>query len=85
MNIKELVPAVPIPYQIELFAFPDPDLPSASSIRIQIQKSALEKGLPIKMVKDAGRTQVPRGSLTVLAIIGPESTTTELTGHLKLL
>ncbi|TPX68520.1 hypothetical protein SpCBS45565_g03050 [Spizellomyces sp. 'palustris'] len=37
---------------------------------IQIQKSALEKGLPIKMVKDAGRTQVPRGSLTVLAIIG---------------
>ncbi len=48
--------------------------------------AAKRKGLPTCTVHDAGRTQIPAGSLTVGAV-GPGSSEEidELTGHLKLL
>ena len=47
---------------------------------------ASERGVAHHLVRDAGHTQIPSGSPTVLAL-GPaeESTLDELTGHLKLL
>ncbi|PFH32320.1 putative peptidyl-tRNA hydrolase [Besnoitia besnoiti] len=51
-----------------------------------LSKAAKEKGLNAYAVCDAGRTQVPAGSYTVLAIgPGPEDLIDEVTGHLKLL
>ncbi|PHJ24937.1 peptidyl-trna hydrolase [Cystoisospora suis] len=48
--------------------------------------AAQRKGLNTYAVCDAGRTQIPAGSLTVLAIgPGPEDAINEITGHLKLL
>jgi PTH2 family peptidyl-tRNA hydrolase len=51
-----------------------------------LQKEAQRRGIPSHIVHDAGHTQIPRGSATVLAL-GPfdESVLDELTGHLKLL
>ena len=47
---------------------------------------AKQQDVPFHLVRDAGHTQIPKGSLTVLAL-GPydESTLDGLTGHLKLL
>ena len=52
----------------------------------EILKKAESAGLNIIKIHDAGRTQIPAGSLTVGAI-GPagEAELDELTGHLKLL
>ena len=51
-----------------------------------LQKEAKRRGIPTHIVHDAGHTQIPRGSATVLAL-GPfdEIALDELTGHLKLL
>ena len=48
--------------------------------------AAKDAGLATNRIRDAGKTQIPSGSLTVGAI-GPaiESELDELTGHLKLL
>lgn len=43
-------------------------------------------GMPYYIVHDAGRTQIPAGSQTVLAIgPAPKSTVDKITGHLRLL
>ncbi|KAL6073921.1 Peptidyl-tRNA hydrolase PTH2 [Balamuthia mandrillaris] len=50
---------------------------------LQAQASSL--GLPTHIVSDAGRTQVERGTRTVLAILGPKSQVDQVTGQLRLL
>lgn len=47
---------------------------------------ARQRDIPVHLVRDAGHTQIPKGSATVLAL-GPfgEEILDELTGHLKLL
>lgn len=52
----------------------------------EVQRRAEELGLRNQPVFDAGNTQVPRGSLTVLGI-GPdnEEKINQVVGHLKLL
>lgn len=52
----------------------------------KIQSRASELGVKHEAIMDAGNTQVPRGSLTVLGI-GPakEETLSQIVGHLKLL
>ena len=51
-----------------------------------LMHQAQHQDAPIHLVRDAGHTQIPKGSLTVLAL-GPydESTLDGLTGHLNLL
>ena len=51
-----------------------------------LRQEAQRRGIPFHLVQDAGHTQIPKGSSTVLAI-GPfdEDVLDELTGHLKLL
>eukprot|EP00802_Teleaulax_amphioxeia_P030418 Tamp_32978.p1 GENE.Tamp_32978~~Tamp_32978.p1 ORF type:complete len:192 (+),score=30.35 Tamp_32978:55-576(+) len=52
----------------------------------EIEKRAVAKGLVTYFVTDAGRTQIPAGSRTVLAIgPAPEKEFEGLTSHLKLL
>lgn len=46
---------------------------------------ARDRELPCYIVQDAGRTQVPAGSYTVLAIFGRIDAVDEVTGSLKLL
>lgn len=50
-----------------------------------MEKIAQEKDLPSYLVEDAGRTQIPSGSLTVLSIIGKVEDVNSVTGKLKLL
>ena len=55
-------------------------------VLFQLQKTAKELGMITYLVADAGRTQIPAGSRTVLAIgPAPNSMFEGLTGHLKLL
>lgn len=55
-----------------------------SSIR-QVQNTARRLGLMTSVVHDAGHTQVPSGSLTVIGVgPGPADLIDEATGHLKL-
>ncbi|MCU4753450.1 aminoacyl-tRNA hydrolase [Halobacteria archaeon AArc-curdl1] len=51
----------------------------------ELADKARTKGIPSQMVRDAGRTEVERGTVTALAI-GPadESEVDSLTGHLPL-
>ena len=51
-----------------------------------LRQGARRRNVPVHLVHDAGHTQVPSGSPTVLAL-GPydEDVLDELTGHLKLL
>ena len=60
-------------------------IPDGSSFE-SLMKQAQEHEIPFHLVRDAGHTQIPKGSSTVLAL-GPydESTLDGLTGHLKLL
>ena len=52
---------------------------------IQIAEHARSLGLPVSLVRDAGRTQIAPGSKTVLGV-GPGDATLidQVTGHLKL-
>lgn len=52
---------------------------------LEMEKIAQEKDLPSYLVEDAGRTQIPSGSLTVLSIIGKVEDVNSVTGKLKLL
>ena len=52
----------------------------------ELEQKALAKNLITKKIRDAGRTQVEPGSITVLGIgPGPVSVINEVTGKLKLL
>jgi PTH2 family peptidyl-tRNA hydrolase len=53
---------------------------------LEIRDKAKNKNLPYYLVRDAGRTQIPSGSVTVCAI-GPARVKEidEVTGHLSLL
>ena len=50
-----------------------------------IRNIALSRNIPIFCVKDAGKTQIPAGSFTVLALFGSDEELDGITGHLKLL
>tara|TARA_B100001996_G_C18587569_1_gene564775 strand:- start:127 stop:534 length:408 start_codon:yes stop_codon:yes gene_type:complete len=53
---------------------------------LQLKKKAEQSGLPAVKIRDAGRTQIPAGSLTIVAI-GPslKEDLETITGDLKLL
>ena len=53
---------------------------------LELEKKAKKIGLQTAVINDAGKTQIPNGSLTVVAF-GPdeEEKLSTLTGHLKLL
>lgn len=46
---------------------------------------AEKEGLPFTVIQDAGHTQIPSGSQTVLAIFGLVKDVDKVTGQLKLL
>lgn len=52
---------------------------------LELHALALSLELPTYLVQDAGRTQVPAGSQTVLAIMGEEELVNQVTGQLKLM
>jgi PTH2 family peptidyl-tRNA hydrolase len=52
---------------------------------VALAKRAEAAGLPYSAIHDAGRTQIPSGSHTVLAIFGLSGQVDKVTGHLKLL
>lgn len=47
---------------------------------VQLEKKCEAAGLTTYLVEDAGRTQIPSGSRTVLAVFGPVSKVDALTG-----
>ncbi|VDI03241.1 peptidyl-tRNA hydrolase, PTH2 family, partial [Mytilus galloprovincialis] len=52
---------------------------------LKIAREARSLGLNASLVKDAGRTQIAPGSITVTGIgPGPEELVNQVTGHLKL-
>lgn len=51
----------------------------------RVKAKAKDAGLRVYVVQDAGRTQVPAGSKTVLAIIGPKSKLSPVISDLKLM
>lgn len=52
---------------------------------LDIFKQAKDSGLFAYIVSDAGRTQIPAGSRTVLGVFGPSEVVDTITGELKLL
>jgi peptidyl-tRNA hydrolase len=50
----------------------------------QLERRAIELGLPTHRVRDAGRTQVEPGTSTVFAVAGPEHLVNQVTGKLDL-
>lgn len=52
---------------------------------VDLEKQALAIGLPTYMVQDAGKTQIPEGSTTVLCIMGRIDLVDRVTGKLRLL
>ncbi|XP_077385410.1 putative peptidyl-tRNA hydrolase 2 [Festucalex cinctus] len=52
---------------------------------LELQALAMSFSLPTYLVQDAGLTQVPSGSRTVLAVMGEEDIVNNVTGSLKLL
>ena len=49
-----------------------------------LQAKAMSLDLVAEIIHDAGRTQIPAGSATVLGIVGPISIVDQVTGKLKL-
>jgi len=58
---------------------------SSTQELLELEKKAQQLDLPCYLVEDAGRTQIPAGSLTVLSIIGRVEDVNKVTGNLKLL
>ncbi len=53
---------------------------------LAIKKDALKAGLPCALIKDAGRTEVPPGTITALGVgPGTEEEIDSVAGHLKML
>ena len=52
---------------------------------IELEKRALELGLPTYLVQDAGKTQVKSGSTTVLCLYGQTDRVDQVSGRLRLL
>jgi PTH2 family peptidyl-tRNA hydrolase len=58
---------------------------NSESELLEVYRRALELGLPASLVVDAGRTQLPPGTKTAVAIgPAPEELVDRVTGHLKL-
>lgn len=51
----------------------------------ELQKLATEKNMHSYLVRDAGRTQIPEGSITVLGLFGEENLVNSISGKLGLL
>lgn len=51
----------------------------------QLQQRATDESIETCLICDAGRTQVPSGSVTCLALFGEEKKIDSITGDLKLL
>lgn len=52
---------------------------------MELQSLAMNRGIPCYLVQDAGKTQVPKGSVTVLSLFGRVDIIDSVTGQLKLL
>jgi PTH2 family peptidyl-tRNA hydrolase len=52
---------------------------------VELATKADEAGLPNTSIRDAGLTEIPGGSLTVLGIFGASNNVDKVTGRLKLL
>ncbi|XP_023227175.1 probable peptidyl-tRNA hydrolase 2 [Centruroides sculpturatus] len=52
---------------------------------VELERLAMSMNLPTYLVQDAGRTQVPEGSTTVLSILGRIDLVDRVTGALRLL
>lgn len=65
---------------------PHTSTPRLTAAQELLASKAASLDLPTYIVHDAGRTQIPAGSQTVLAIgPGPKSVVDQITGHLRLL
>jgi PTH2 family peptidyl-tRNA hydrolase len=59
---------------------------AAAAAQEALEEEAMQAGIPCYLVHDAGRTQIPAGSQTVLAIgPAPKSKIDRITGHFRLL
>lgn len=52
---------------------------------LMLQRQAISLGLPAKVIRDAGRTQIEANSATVMGVMGPKGLVDQVTGKLKLL
>jgi peptidyl-tRNA hydrolase, PTH2 family len=52
---------------------------------LMLQAQAISLGVVARVIRDAGRTQIASGSVTVLGLLGPKSVVDQVTGGLKLL
>lgn len=57
----------------------------SSAHLMQLEKAGMDAGLPVYLVQDAGKTQVPAGSTTVLSMFGRVDLVDSITGTLRLL
>lgn len=50
-----------------------------------LSQAAEQEGLPCVIIQDAGHTQIPAGSRTVMAVFGAVEDVDKVTGKLKLM